>query len=73
MKYIKGSDVRDMKEYIVRYTEVLARTEKIEADTEEDAYNIARIRYNDEKVVLNADDLTDREIRVLKSGAGGSL
>ena len=62
-----------MKEYMVRDTEVLARTEKIEADSDEDAYNIARIRYNDEKVVLNADDLTDREIKVLKSGAGGSL
>ena len=80
VEYFVQNNVRNIikKKWCKRYERIYGQIHRGACEnrkdrSEEDAYNIARIKYNDEKVVLNADDLTDREIKVLKSGAGGYL
>lgn len=50
--------------YTVCFRETLERTIEIEAETKEEAYDMAKEMYNKEEVVLDSDDLTEQEIIV---------
>ena len=52
------------KVYAVEITETLQRVVKIKADSEKDAINAASQLYNDESVVLDADDRKDTDFSV---------
>lgn len=47
--------------YKVNIEELLSRIVEVEADNEEDAENKVRAMYNNEEIVLNADDLSSVE------------
>lgn len=50
--------------YKVNIEELLSRIVEVEADNEEDAENKVRSMYNNEEIVLNADDLSGVELFV---------
>ena len=50
--------------YKVNIEELLSRIVEVEADNEEDAENKVRAMYNNEEIVLNADDLSSVELFV---------
>lgn len=55
-----------MSKYAVRITETLEREVEIEADNDLDALFKVRELYDDEKIVLDADDITDREFTLIE-------
>ena len=55
-----------MGKYKVEITEYLQRTIEVEADNESDALDKVEADYCSEKIVLSADDFTDKEIKVLE-------
>lgn len=61
---MKGGDC--MSKYAVRITETLEREVEIEADNDLDALFKVRELYDDEKIVLDADDITDREFTLIE-------
>lgn len=61
---MKGVDC--MSKYVVCVTETLEREVEIEADNDLDALFKVRELYNDEKIVLDADNLTDREFTLIE-------
>lgn len=46
-------------------TETLQRTVRVRAENYEDAYNKIESLYLEEKIILSADDFTDKEIKGL--------
>ena len=50
--------------YNVTITEILEKTIKIEAENETNAIDIARDKYNKEKVILTADDFADTQFDI---------
>ena len=52
--------------YKVEITEYLQRTISIKADNEDDALDKVEELYDNEEIVLSADDFTTKEIKVLK-------
>ena len=50
--------------YKVNVEELLSRIVEVEAENEEDAENKVRVMYNNEEIVLNADDLSSVELFV---------
>ena len=52
--------------YKVEITEYLQKTIEVDAKDEKEAYSKVKQMYDDEKIVLSADDFTDKEIRVLE-------
>lgn len=54
-----------MKKYEVRFIETLERIIEIEAESEEEAQDIADEMYNNEEIVLDSEDFQGREIKVL--------
>lgn len=57
-------EVEPIKTYAVEFTETLSRVVNIEADNEEDALQIARARYGEEEIVLDANDYQGYEIDI---------
>ena len=55
-----------MSKYVVCVTETLEREVEVEADNDLDALFKVRELYDDEKIVLDADDLTDREFTLVE-------
>jgi hypothetical protein len=53
--------------YDVEITETLQRTLHINAESEEEAYGIAKRMYRECEVVLDSGDFIDKEIEVLKT------
>ena len=56
----------ELKEFKVVITETLQRVITIKAHDEKQAYNIIDNEYRSGNIVLNADDLIDSEMRVVK-------
>ena len=54
-----------MKKYEVRFTETLERIVIIEAESEEEAQDIADEMYDNEEIVLDSGDFQGREIELL--------
>ncbi len=50
--------------FTVSFREVLERNIEIEAETKEEAYDIAKEMYDKEEVVLDSNDLTEQDIVV---------
>ena len=61
---MKGDDY--MSKYVVCVTETLEREVEIEADNDLDALFKVRELYDDEKIVLDADDITDRKFTLVE-------
>ena len=57
------TEQNDMKTYNLRITETLCRTVKITADSFDEAMEIISDLYTERKIVLNALDREDVEIR----------
>ncbi|RLE22136.1 MAG: protein DpnD [Acidobacteria bacterium] len=56
-----------MREFSVEIIETLQRTVKVDASSEEDAINAVKEQYNNEEIVLEAGDLVQLELLLLKS------
>ena len=52
--------------YKVEITEFLQKTIEVDAQDEKEAYSKVKQMYDDEKIVLSADDFTDKEIKLLE-------
>ena len=52
--------------YKVEITEYLQRTIDVEANDENEAYSKVKQMYDNEEIVLSADDFIDKEIKVLE-------
>ena len=55
-----------MPKYKVEITEYLQKTIEVDAKDEKEAYSKVKQMYDDEEIVLSADDFTDKEIKVLE-------
>lgn len=55
-----------MKKFDVEITEYLQKTIEVDAKDENEAYSKVKQMYDDEEIVLSADDFTGREIKVLE-------
>lgn len=62
-----------MKKYAVTITETLTRTLWIDAETAEDAEDQAKDLYENEEVVLDADDHSDTEFMVQEVNEEGTV
>lgn len=51
-----------MKTYEIEITETLQRVVKVEANSEDEAYNIVSQKYKNEEIVLDDSDFVDNEI-----------
>jgi hypothetical protein len=54
-----------MKDYIVKIREVLEREIIVKAESEDDAERIATEMYNEEKVVLDYNDMIENDIETM--------
>ncbi|MDD2577658.1 MAG: DpnD/PcfM family protein [Bacteroidales bacterium] len=54
-----------MKKYKVEITETLQRVIEIEAESSDEAYKIAKDRYEDFDIVLDYDDFIDYKIKLV--------
>lgn len=57
--------------YIVVVTEELRRELVVEAESKEQAYEIAKRKYNEEEIVLDSNDHSDTSFDVWLMGPGG--
>lgn len=55
-----------MNKYNVEIIEILSTTIQVNADDEEEAYNIAHMLYNTKEVVLSDDDYVDTVFQITK-------
>lgn len=55
-----------MNKYSVEIIEILSTTIQVNADDEEEAYNIAHMLYNTKEVVLSDDDYVDTIFQITK-------
>lgn len=55
-----------MSKYKVEITGYLQKTIEVEAASESEAISLAKDMYNNEEVVLSADDFTDKEFNVIE-------
>lgn len=55
-----------MNKYSVEIIEILSTTIQVNADDEEEAYNIAHMLYNTKEVVLSDDDYVDTVFQITK-------
>ena len=55
-----------MPKYKVEITEYLQRTIEVDAKDKKEAYSKVKQMYDNEEIVLSADDFTDKEIKVLE-------
>ena len=55
-----------MPKYRVEITEYLQKAIEVDAKDEKEAYSKVKQMYDDEEIVLSADDFTGREIKVLE-------
>ncbi len=52
--------------YKVEITEYLQKTIEVDADNESDALSIVKDMYNNEEVVLSADDFIDKDFNIIE-------
>ncbi len=52
--------------YKVEITEYLQKTIEVDANDENEAYSKVKQIYDNEKIILSADDFIDKEIKVLE-------
>ena len=57
--------------YVVAVTEELRRELEIEAESKEQAYEIAKRKYDEEEIVLDSNDHSDTSFDVWLMGPGG--
>ena len=55
-----------MNKYKVEITEYLQKTIEVDAKDENEAYSKVKQMYDNEEIILSADDFTDKEIKVLE-------
>lgn len=55
-----------MAKYKVEITEYLQRIIEVDAKDKNEAYSKVKHMYDNEEIILSADDLTDKEIRLLE-------
>lgn len=51
--------------FTIEITETLQRIIEIEAESKEEAYDICKIKYRNEEIVLDAGDYIDTKISIL--------
>jgi hypothetical protein len=51
-----------MKKYVINIEEILCTSVEVDAETIEDAIEIAKKMYNNEEIILNANDITGTNI-----------
>jgi len=54
-----------MKTFEIEITETLQRVVEVEANSENEAYNIVNQQYNNEEIVLDNTDFVDKAINIL--------
>ena len=52
--------------YKVEITEFLQKTIEVDATNKNEAYSKVKHMYDNEEIILSADDFTDKEIKVLE-------